>query len=169
MKKIIVMFILCLGIFAETTTDKWYGRNTDKNGVSFTGAETKGFIKGKNEKIRVSLGVMCNEYDGDLAGTGIIALVNKINKFNVSYLDISVGNVYVTTKLFLIKSDCISFRVNVDEISDILKEMMRLSQSTPNEKITIQLYDKKDKSILKISSTLYNFTEALKDKGNPEE
>ena len=169
MKKILLMLVICLGLFAETNSEKWYGRNTDKNGVTFNGAETKNFIKGKNEKVKVSLGVMCNEYNGDIAGTGIISMVNKINKFNVSYIDISVGDVYITTKLFMIKSDCISFRVNVDEISDILKEMIRLSQNNPNERITIQVYDKSDKSILKISSTLYNVTEALKDKGNPED
>ena len=169
MKKVILMFILCLGLFAETTSGKWYGRNTNNGGAAFNGVETKDFVKGKSEKVRVSLGIMCNEYSGDLAGTGIIAMVNKINKFNVSYIDISVGDVYVVTKLFMIKSDCISFRVSIDEISDILKTMMTLSQNSPKEKITIKVYDKTDKVILKLDSTLYNVVEAMKDKGNPEE
>lgn len=169
MKKIILMFILCLGLFAETTSGKWYGRNTNKGGVAFNGVETKDFIKGKNEKVRVSLGILCNEYSGDLAGNGIIAMVNKINKFNVAYIDISVGDIYIVTKSFMIQSDCISFRVNIDEISDILKEMIKLSQNSPKEKITIQVYDKKDNVILKLNSTLYNVVEAMKDNGNPEE
>ena len=69
----------------------------------------------------------------------------------------------------MIKSDCISFRVSIDEISDILKTMMTLSQNSPKEKITIKVYDKTDKVILKLDSTLYNVVEAMKDKGNPEE
>lgn len=169
MKKFIVMIILCLGIFAEGGNSNWYGRNTDKGGVTFNGIETKNFIKGKNEKVRVSLGFMANEYTGDLAGTGIVALDNKINKYNVSYIDISVGNVYVQTKVFMIKGDCISFRVTVDEMSDVLKTMIDLSKKTPNEKITIQIHDKNDKVILSLNSKLYSVLEAMQDKGNPEE
>ena len=169
MKKVILMLVLCLGMFAETTSGKWYGRNTDKNGVTFNGVETKDFVKGKNEKIRVSLGVMCNEYSGDLVGMGIIAITNKFNKNNVSYVDISVGDYYTTTDVLMVKSDGISFRISIEEISDILKTMIKLSQKTPEEKITIQVYDKNEKVILKLNSTLYNVVEAMKDKGNPEE
>ena len=46
---------------------------------------------------------------------------------------------------------------------------MNLSQNSPKEKITIKVYDKTDKVILKLDSTLYNVVEAMKDKGNPEE
>ncbi len=169
MKKIIVMLILSLGLFAKETSGNWYGRNTNKGGATFNGIETKDFIKGKNEKVRVSLGIMANEFTGDLGGTGIIAVNNKINKYNVSYIDISVGDYYTQTKLFMIKSDVISFRVGLEEISEILGTMIRLSQKTPKEKITIQVYDKSDKVILKLYSTLYNVVEAMKDKGNPEE
>lgn len=169
MKKIILMLVLCLGIFAETTSGKWYGRNTNKSGVTFNGVETKNFIKGKNEKVRVSLGIMANEFTGDLAGTGVIAIDNKMNKYNVSYIDVSVGNVYVQTKVFMIQGDCISFRVTINEISDILGTMIKLSQKTPNEKVVIQVHDKNDKVILKLTSTLYNVVEAMKEKGNPEE
>lgn len=169
MKKIILMLVLCVGMFAQTNSTKWYGRNTNKGGVTFNGVETKDFIKGKNEKVRVSLGIMANEYTGDLGGTGIIAIDNKINKYNVSYIDVSVGSVHVQTKVFMIQGDCISFRVNINEISDILGEMIKLSQKTPNEKVTIQVYDKSDKSILKMNSTLYNVVEAMQDKGNPED
>ncbi len=169
MKKIVLMLVLCLGMFAETTSGKWYGRNTDKNGVTFNGVETKDFVKGKNEKVRVSLGVMCNEYSGDLTGMGIIAITNKFNKNNVSYVDISVGDYYTTTDVLMVKSDGISFRISVEEISDVLKTMIKLSQKTPEEKITIQVYDKNEKVILKLNSTLYNVVEAMKDKGNPEE
>ena len=169
MKKVILMLVLCLGMFAETTSGKWYGRNTDKNGVTFNGVETKDFVKGKNEKIRVSLGVMCNEYSGDLTGMGIIAITNKFNKNNVSYVDISVGDYYTTTDVLMVKSDGISFRISVEEISDVLKTMIKLSQKIPEEKITIQVYDKNEKVILKLNSTLYNVVEAMKDKGNPEE
>ena len=42
-------------------------------------------------------------------------------------------------------------------------------QNSPKEKITIKVYDKTDKVILKLDSTLYNVVEAMKDKGNPEE
>ena len=169
MKKVILMLVLCLGVFAETTSGKWYGRNTDKGGLTFNGIETKDFIKGKNEKVRVSLGVMANEFTGDLAGTGIIAITNKINKYNVSFVDISVGDSYVQTKTFMIQSDTISFRVNINEISEILGAMIRLSQNSPKEKVTIQVYDKNDKVILKLDSTLYNVVEAMRDNGNPEE
>ncbi len=169
MKKVILMLVLCLGMFAETTSGKWYGRNTDKNGVTFNGVETKDFVKGKNEKVRVSLGVMCNEYSGDLVGMGIIAITNKFNKNNVSHVDISVGDYYTTTDVLMVKSDGISFRISVEEISDVLKTMIKLSQKTPEEKITIQVYDKNEKVILKLNSTLYNVVEAMKDKGNPEE
>ena len=169
MKKIVLMLVLCLGMFAETTSGKWYGRNTDKNGVTFNGVETKDFVKGKNEKVRVSLGVMCNEYSGDLTGMGIIAITNKFNKNNVSYVDISVGDYYTTTDVLMVKSDGISFRISVEEISDLLKTMIKLSQKTPEEKITIQVYDQKEKVILKLNSTLYNVVEAMKDEGNPEE
>ncbi len=169
MKKVILMLVLCLGVFAEATSGKWYGRNTDKGGLTFNGIETKDFIKGKNEKVRVSLGVMANEFTGDLAGTGIIAITNKINKYNVSFIDISVGDSYVQTKSFMIQSDTISFRVNINEISEILGAMIRLSQNSPKEKVTIQVYDKNDKVILKLDSTLYNVVEAMRDNGNPEE
>ena len=68
----------------------------------------------------------------------------------------------------MVKSDTISFRVDVEEISDILKIMIKLSGNTPDEKITIQVYDKNEKVILKLNSTLYNVLEAMKDQGNPE-
>lgn len=168
MKKIFLMLVICLGIFAQANSGNWYGRNTDKNGVTFNGIETKDFVKGKNEKVRVSLGVMCNEYTGDLTGMGIIAITNKFNKNNVSYIDLSVGDYYTTTDVIMIKSDTISFRVDIEEISDILKTMIKLSGKTPDEKITIQVYDKSEKVILKLNSTLYNVLEAMKDEGNPE-
>ena len=169
MKKLLLMLLLVSSLFATTYTEKWYGRNTDKNGVTFNGLENNSFIKGKNEKVRVSLGVMANEFTGDLAGTGIIAITNKINKYNVSFIDISVGDSYVQTKSFMIQSDTISFRVNINEISEILGAMIRLSQNSPKEKVTIQVYDKNDKVILKLDSTLYNVVEAMRDNGNPEE
>ncbi len=34
MKKVILMLVICLGIFSETNSGTWYGRNTDKNGVT---------------------------------------------------------------------------------------------------------------------------------------
>ena len=68
----------------------------------------------------------------------------------------------------MVKSDTISFRVDVEEISDILKIMIKLSGNTPDEKITIQVYDKNEKVILKLNSTLHNVLEAMKDQGNPE-
>ena len=168
MKKVILMLVICLGVFAKSNSGTWYGRNTDKNGVTFNGIETKDFVKGKNEKVRVSLGVMCNEYTGDLTGMGIIAITNKFNKNNISYIDLSVGDYYTTTDVIMVKSDTISFRVDVEEISDILKTMIKLSGNTPDEKITIQVYDKNEKVILKLNSTLYNVLEAMKDQGNPE-
>ena len=100
---------------------------------------------------------------------GIIAITNKFNKNNVSYVDISVGDYYTTTDVLMVKSDGISFRISVEEISDLLKTMIKLSQKTPEEKITIQVYDQKEKVILKLNSTLYNVVEAMKDEGNPEE
>ena len=169
MKKLILMLVLCFGVFAETTSGEWYGRNTNKGGITFNGIETKDFIKGKNEKVRVSLGIMANEFTGDIAGTGIIAINNKINKYNVSFIDISVGDSYVQTKSFMIKADTVSFRVNVNEISEILGSMIRLSQNSPKEKVTIQIYDKNEKVILKLDSTLHNVVEAMRDNGNPGE
>ena len=99
---------------------------------------------------------------------GIIAITNKFNKTNVSYIDLSVGDYYTTTDVIMVKSDTISFRVDVEEISDILKIMIKLSGNTPDEKITIQVYDKNEKVILKLNSTLHNVLEAMQDQGNPE-
>ena len=128
MKKVILMLVLCLGVFAETTSGKWYGRNTDKGGLTFNGIETKDFIKGKNEKVRVSLGIMCNEYSGDLTGMGIIAIINKFNKEKVSYIDLSVGDFYTTTNVLMVKSDGISFRINMEDTTDLLREMIKQSE-----------------------------------------
>ena len=43
MKKVILMLVICLGVFAKSNSGTWYGRNTDKNGVTFNGIETKDF------------------------------------------------------------------------------------------------------------------------------
>ena len=91
-----------------------------------------------------------------------------LENYNISYIDLSVGDYYTTTDVIMVKSDTISFRVDVEEISDILKTMIKLSGNTPDEKITIQVYDKNEKVILKLNSTLYNVLEAMQDQGNPE-
>jgi len=167
MKKILLMLALSFSLMASTYTEKWYGRNTDKNGVTFNGVENNSFIKGKNEKVRVSLGVMNNEYSGDLSGMGIIAIINKFNKDKVSYIDLNVGDFYTTTNVIMVKSDGISFRIDISDTTDLLKEMIKVSDNNPKEKIYINVYDKTDKVILAIESTLVGVRAALEDNQNP--
>ena len=167
MKKLLLMLLLVSSLFATTYTEKWYGRNTDKNGVTFNGLENNSFIKGKNEKVRVSLGIMCNEYSGDLTGMGIIAIINKFNKEKVSYIDLSVGDFYTTTDVLMVKSDGISFRINMEDTTDLLREMIKQSEKNAKEKIYIKVYDTTDKVILSMESTLIGVRAALEDTENP--
>lgn len=167
MKKVLLMLFLSFGLVASTYTEKWYGRNTNKNGVTFNGVENNSFLKGKNEKVRVSLGIMNNEYSGDITGMGIIALINKFNKDKVSYIDLNVGDFYTTTKVLMVKSDGISFRVNLEDTTDLLREMIKVSENNPKEKIYIKVYDTTDKVILSLESTLVEVRKALEDTENP--
>ncbi len=67
----------------------------------------------------------------------------------------------------MVKSDGISFRINMEDTTDLLREMIKQSEKNAKEKIYIKVYDTTDKVILSMESTLIGVRAALEDTENP--